>query len=104
MTPALWRLELANGLRMAVRRKRIDAAFRDRALAHLGELPIAVDPETDAHAWTTALRVADRFDLTLHDAAYLELALRRSAPLATLGEALRSAAASLEVPLLGIKV
>ena len=40
ITPGLWRLEVANGLRMAMRRKRIDAAFRDRALAHLGELPI----------------------------------------------------------------
>jgi predicted nucleic acid-binding protein len=104
MTPALWRLEVANGLRMAMRRKRIDAAFRDRALTHLGELPIAVDPETDAHAWTTTLRLADRFDLTLYDAAYLELALRRSAPLATLDKALRSAGASLEVSLLGMNV
>jgi predicted nucleic acid-binding protein len=79
MTPALWRLEVANGLRMAMRRKRIDSVFRDLALAHLGELPIAVDPETDSHAWTTTLRLADRFDLTLYDAAYLELAVRLSA-------------------------
>ena len=61
-----------------------------------------IDPETDTHAWTMTLRLADRFDLTLYDAAYLELALRRSAPLATLDEALRSAG-SLEVPLLGVK-
>ena len=62
----------------------------------------AVDPETDAHAWTTTLRLADRFDLTLYDAAYLELGLRRSATLATLDGALRSATASLKVPLLGV--
>lgn len=102
LAPSLWRLEVANGFRMAIRRKRVDAAFRDRALAHLGELPVSVDPETDAHAWTTTLRLADRFDLMLYDAAYLELGLRRSAPLATLDGALRSAAASLKVPLLGV--
>jgi len=89
---------------MAMRRKRIDAAFRDRGLTHLGELPVAVDSETDAHAWTTTLRLADRFDLTLYDAAYLELALRLSAPLATRDEALRSAASSLKVPLLGARM
>ncbi len=87
---------------MAMRREPIDAAFRDRALAHLADLPIAVDPETNAHAWTTSLRLADRFDLTLYDAAHLELALRRRAPLATLDEALRSAAAALEAPLSGV--
>ena len=40
LAPSLWRLEVANGFRMAIRRKRVDAAFRDRALAHLGELPV----------------------------------------------------------------
>jgi predicted nucleic acid-binding protein len=64
-------------------------------------LGVAVDPETNAHAWTATLRLADRFDLRLYDAAYLEFALQRRAPLATLDEALRSAAATLEAPLLG---
>ena len=50
------------------------------------------------------LRLADRFDLTLYDAAYLELALRRSAPVATLDKAPRSVGASLEVSLFGMKV
>ena len=36
VVPALWRLEIANGFQMAIRRKRIDPAFRDRALAALG--------------------------------------------------------------------
>jgi predicted nucleic acid-binding protein len=33
VVPGLWRYEIANGLQMAVRRGRIDAALRDRAWA-----------------------------------------------------------------------
>jgi predicted nucleic acid-binding protein len=76
--------------------------FRDRALIHLARLPIAIDAETDAHAWTTTLQLADSFQLTLYDAAYLELALRLGLPLATLDSALRPAAAALGLTLLGV--
>ena len=69
---------------MALRRKRIDAAFRDAALTQLSRLSISVDPDTDVYAWTVILQLADRFQLTLYDAAYLELAGRRRLPLATL--------------------
>ena len=103
VAPSLWRLEVANGLQMAIRRKRIDAAFRDRAMQHLGALPITVDSETDTYAWTATLRLADRFGLTLYDAAYLELAQRRNAPLASLDKELRRAAHALGIDLLGSK-
>ena len=99
--PGLWRLEVANGLRTAIRRKRIDKAFRDRAIAQLARLPITIDPDTDHYAWTTTLELADRFGLTSYDAAYLELAHRRTLPLATLDEPLRAAASALGVLLLG---
>ena len=101
LAPALWRLEVANGLQSAKRRKRIDAAFRNRALDHLSALPIAIDPETDARAWTATLGLADRFNLTLYDVTYLELALRRAAPLASLDAALRDDAQALGVALKG---
>ena len=99
--PALWRLEVANSLTVAVRRRRIDVEFRNAALADLALLDIATDPHTDAHGWTTILHLADRFRLTLYDAAYLELAHRRSLPLASLDEELRGAGRALGVPLLG---
>jgi predicted nucleic acid-binding protein len=102
VVPSLWRLETANGLQVAIRRKRIDVAFRDRALTHLARLPITIDAETDAHAWTTTLQLADRFQLTLYDAAYLELAQRRALPLATPDSALRPAADALGLTLLGV--
>ena len=90
--PALWRLEVGNALQTAIRRRRIDAAFRDQALQRLAALPITTDSDTDIHAWTTTLALADRFGLTLYDAAYLELAQRRALPLVSLDEALREAA------------
>jgi predicted nucleic acid-binding protein len=102
VAPSLWRLETANGLQIAIRRQRIDVAFRESALTHLSRLPITIDPDTDTQAWTTTLQLADRFQLTIYDAVYLELARRRGLPLATLDSALRTAAETLGLPLLGV--
>ena len=88
VVPPLWRFEVANGLQTAVRRKRIDATFRDESLADLDVLPIAVDTDSAIHAWTTSVALADRHGLTIYDAAYLEVAQRRRLPLATLDAAL----------------
>lgn len=101
IVPTIWRFEVGNALQMAIRRKRIDEVFRDDALAKLLAMPIAVDPDTDAHAWTTALRLSERFRLTLYDAAYVELAQRRGLPLATLDREMRAAASALSIELLG---
>ena len=68
----------------------------------MGSLPIEIDPETDLHAWTVTTKLAERFRLTVYDAAYLELAQRRRLPLATLDEALHAAARACGVELLGI--
>ena len=101
VVPAIWRLEVANGLQAGLRRGRLDAKRRNAMLAALADLPIGADPETDRHAWTATLRLADRHVLTLYDASYLELALRLGLPMATLDKALRSAADTAGVPLLG---
>jgi len=92
LVPSLWRLETANALQMAVRRRRCDSVFRDSVLYRLELLMIEVDPETDTHAWSTTLRLSDRYRLTVYDAAYLELALRRGLPLASRDRGLVSAA------------
>jgi predicted nucleic acid-binding protein len=102
IAPSVWRLEVANGFLSAIRRKRIDAAFRDSALQHLGSLPIEIDPEPNLHAWTVTSKLAERLNLTIYDAAYLELAQRRRLPFATLDEALRAAARACGVELLGV--
>jgi predicted nucleic acid-binding protein len=84
LVPSLWGLEVADSLTGAVRRGRIDAEFRNAALADLASLDIATGSHTDAH-----------------DAAYLELAHRGSLPLASLDKELRDAGRALGVPLLG---
>ena len=52
---------------------------------------IEVDPETMTVAWSKTLGLADSFALSVYDAAYLELALRRGLPLASLDDSLRRA-------------
>jgi predicted nucleic acid-binding protein len=99
--PSLWRLEVANVLEMGVRRGRNDAAFRDATLADFELLPIQSDSETERHAWQSTLRLAERYRLTVYDAAYLELAMRRGLPLASLDRELRAAAGAENVALLG---
>jgi predicted nucleic acid-binding protein len=99
--PSLWRMEVANALQVALRRKRIDKDFRSRSLRHLEMLPITVDRETDTFAWSATLDLADRFDLTVYDASYLELAQRRGLPLATRDKELIVAAQALGVSVVG---
>lgn len=99
--PSLWRIEVANSLQVGIRRGRIDRRFRDAALADLARLDITIDAETSNFAWTSALQLADRFSLTAYDAAYLELAQRRSLPLGSLDSALCAAARTLGVPVIG---
>jgi predicted nucleic acid-binding protein len=101
VVPGHWRAEVANGFQSAVRRQRIDAAYRDSSLVKLAQLPITVDPETNAHAWGATVRLADLHRLTIYDAIYLELAQRRRLPLATLDAALAAAASAVAVEVLG---
>jgi predicted nucleic acid-binding protein len=102
IVPAHWRLEVLNGLQAAVRRRRIDLAYRDSSLVDLESLPITIDSGTNRAAWAATLQLSDRFGLTAYDAAYLELALRRQLPLATLDSDLIRAARAENVPLVGV--
>ena len=100
--PGLWRLEVGNILEMGVRCGRHNTGFRDSTLADLALLPIQTDSETDRHAWGATGRLAARHRLTLYDSAYLELALRRELPLATVDRDLRTAAMAEGAQLLGV--
>ncbi len=92
IVPSLWRLEVANELRNAVRRGRCNEAYVHRSLARLARLAIKRDEETDDHAWGSTRTLARKEDLSLYDAAYLELAIRRRVSLASCGKALLAAA------------
>lgn len=99
--PGLWPLEVLNGLTMGERRGRLDADKRKSLGGFLRDLPVSIDDETAAQAWDVTATLAARFQLTVYDAAYLELAQRLAVPLATRDRALRGAARSLGVALLG---
>jgi predicted nucleic acid-binding protein len=101
VVPSLWRLEIANVLEVAVRRGRCDRPHVDRSLGRLGALPITADEETDSRAWSETLTLAREAGLTLYDAAYLDLALRRRLALASRDAALVVAARERGVEVLG---
>lgn len=101
IAPALWPLEVLNALLMAERRQRLDSAQRQQLGGFLQDLPVVLDHQTAAQSWNVTAHLAQRYKLTLYDAAYLELAQRRNLPLATLDQDLRQAASALGVPLLG---
>lgn len=90
--PSLWRLEVANVLRTLARRGQTSIAFNDEVLRTLAVFPIEIDPETNERAWSETLFFSRDMDLTIYDAAYLELAFRRRIALATLDKQLIAAA------------
>jgi predicted nucleic acid-binding protein len=92
MVPVLWPLEVANAVLMGERRKRSTEGQAARWLGHLRLLPIAVDTQAATHAWDKILHLARSNNLSVYDAAYLELALRLDWPLASLDDELMAAA------------
>src|SRR5438270_6411597 len=82
LVPALWPLEVANILVLGERRRRSTVADTSKWLGYLQLLPIRIDDETPARAWSEILQVARSYRLSAYDAAYLELALRLGLPLA----------------------
>ena len=90
--PVNWFSEIANTIAMSERRKRYTAAERSKFLQSLTALPIEVDEEASLRLVSRLLALASEYRLTAYDAAYLELAMRKGLPLATLDKDLRRAA------------
>ena len=89
LVPQLWHIEIRNCLLVARRRRRLsNDGLRDRLRALTG-LRVRTDANFDPDP---ALELALEHRLSLYDAMYLNLAQRRSLPLATLDRALRHAA------------
>jgi predicted nucleic acid-binding protein len=87
--PGLWWFELRNVLLQGERRRRIAGREVDAFLESLHNLFLQIAPlPTDAAIFESARR----WRLTIYDAAYLELAQRLKAPLATLDRQLADAA------------
>jgi predicted nucleic acid-binding protein len=90
--PGIWVYEVANAVAGALRRRRITEAAGARFIKDVQALPIQVDADGERRAFEAVFEVACRHGLTVYDAAYLEPAMRRGLPLATLdGELARAA-------------
>jgi len=91
LVPSIWAYEVANTLRMAVRRSRVSADSMLGLVSMLEGLKIEGAGPAD-----TAVRqrylAAQSHDLTAYDAAYIELALQHRCALATLDARLATAA------------
>jgi predicted nucleic acid-binding protein len=93
LVPALWHLEVANGLTTAERRHDLVGADVDAALATLQATAVGMlDTDSSLISVEEALASARSFQLTAYDAVYLELARRERLPLATLDKRLRTEA------------
>lgn len=92
VVPVTWGLEVANVIARA-EAKAIVTEARSRTFLELLEgINIEVDQATFSRSLSDTLQLARRYRLSAYDASYLELALRRSLPLATLDEDLQKAA------------
>ncbi len=92
VVPVLWFFEIANSLIVLTRRGRLTAEDCALARQDLVRLAPLVDDEGPSHAFRKISDLAETHSLSVYDAAYLELALRKRLPLASRDVALNRAA------------
>ncbi|MBF8289879.1 MAG: twitching motility protein PilT [Chloroflexi bacterium] len=90
IAPAHWPLEVANALRTAERRGRLQPTELPALRVMLEGLPIEIVP-VELSTAIGALEMARTHDLTAYDATYLHLAYVRDLELATIDRCLRQA-------------
>jgi uncharacterized protein (TIGR03382 family) len=90
--PALWPLEVANALLVLVRRRKLSEDERQAGRGWLRGLRLRVDHEMSALAFSRLSELAAAYQLSVYDAAYLELAQRRTLMLGCKDGPLRTAA------------
>ncbi len=99
--PAIWPLEVANVLLVAERKKRISKADSGHFIALLSQLPIEVGPAESDRIFHDTLSMARQYRLSSYDASYLDIAIRKGTPIATLNKAIIRAAKDLKVQIIG---
>jgi len=90
--PTLWYPEVANVLMVLQRRNKLSSDTRAAALAFLDSFEFIIDDESIRAALRKTSDLAEKYDLTVYDATYLEVALRRNLPLASRDRELNNAA------------
>jgi len=92
LVPSIWGLEVANALSVGERNKRLRQLEIGQFMTLLNSLRIVQDLQSIGEYVVSLLPVTRDYGLSAYDAAYLELALRHHAPLATLDVKLKKAA------------
>jgi predicted nucleic acid-binding protein len=92
VVPPIWFPEVANALLALERRKKLTNVERINALDQLTALKVLMDEESARFVFTTTSEIATKHGLSVYDASYLEVALRRKLALATRDESLRQGA------------
>ena len=92
VVPALWHLEIANGLAVAERRRTLSVTDLTACLVQLEKLSARIETEVTILSARQALDIARSFQLSAYDGTYFETARTEGLPLATLDNALRAAA------------
>ncbi len=99
VVPSIWPLEVVNVLIVAERKKRLSESDSIRFLTLLSQLPIVVEYERP-DMMKELLALARSNNLSSYDASYLDLAMRKGFPIATLDNKLIEAARRIDVPIL----
>ena len=101
LVPALWHLEMSNGLAIAERRAILSSADVNRAIIAIEQLIAqAIDTENSLPGVRQSLGTARAFHLSAYDAVYLDAARQSRLPIATVDEQLRGAAKQAGIELL----
>jgi predicted nucleic acid-binding protein len=93
VAPALWRFEVGSLLALGVKRARLTAQAARAQLRRATRFPVEIEQAPGPAVADAIWGLGRTHELTYYDAAYLELAIRRSLPLATLDKALIAACA-----------
>ena len=99
IVPSIWPLEVGNVLLVAERKKRLSEADSARFIALLTELPITIEQEPPGRMLKEILALAREYQLSSYDASYLDLAMRKGLPIATLDNGLVAAAERSQTPI-----
>ena len=100
IVPSIWPLEVVNVLLVAERSKRLQQADSVRFITLLLQLPIEVEHEWPEKIMKDLLALGRAKNLSSYDASYLDLAMRKDCPIATLDKRIRDAAEDISVAVL----
>ena len=97
IVPPFWPLEVVNVLLVAERHNRLKQVDSVRFITLLLQLPIVVEHEGPEKIMKDLLALGRANNLSSYDAAYLDLAMRKDCPIATLDKKLIEAAKKVDV-------